>query len=193
MELTENHRCSQLICDVARHFCSRGVADTAVGPHRDCQIEPEVLLYPAREPAAAMDAYRARLAEHEIEPGEAAVLARRWNVVDALNGQTPLFGDRERQYVLGQIAARLAAGTLTRADVNGAQRMLAYCAWDVTRFDELDDAQRRDLRKATSVLLAGLPGLEGDLRTWLTTRARFCTRSRRRWPDGRRRIPADAR
>lgn len=168
MELTENHRCSQLICHVARHFCSRGVADTAVGPHRNCTIEPEVVLYPAKEPHAAMDAYRARLTEHGIDPGGATVLARRWNVVDALNGQTPLFGNRDRQYVLGQIAARLAEGTLTRGDVDGAQRLLAYCAWDIARFDELDDEQRRGLRKATGVLLAGLPALDGDLRMWLT-------------------------
>lgn len=169
MELTENHRCSQLICDVARHFCSRGVADTAVGPHRDCQIKPEVMLYPARQSAAAMDVYRARLAEHGIDPRGAVVLARRWNLVDQLNGQTLLFDDHDRQYVLGQIAARLATGTLTRGDVNAAQRMLSYCAWDSTRFDQLDEEQRRDLRKATSVLLAGLPGLDGDLKTWLTT------------------------
>lgn len=165
--LTENHRCSQLICDVAKHFCSRGVADTAVGPHRDCGIEPEVMLYPAKEPEAAMDAYRARLSTHSIDPAGATVLARAWRVVDALNGQTPLFRNTDRRYVLGQLAARLAAGTLTRSDVNAAQRLLAYCAWGI-RQDELDDHQRQNLRRATSLLLQRLPGLGGDLRTWLT-------------------------
>lgn len=166
LSLTENHRCSQLICDVARHFCSRGVPDTAVGPHRNCEIEPEVMLYPAKEPEAAMVAYRARLSTHSIDPAGATVLARAWRVVDALNGQTPLFKNNDRQYILGQLAARLAAGTLTRSDVNAAQRVLAYCAWDV-RQDELDDQQRQDLRRGTSRLLQRLPALGGDLRAWL--------------------------
>jgi DNA helicase-2/ATP-dependent DNA helicase PcrA len=168
LSLTENHRSSQLICDVARHFCSRRVADKAVGPDAGCDIRPEVMLYPAKDPEATMDAYRARLAGHDIAVGNATVLARNWKVVDALNGQTPLFKETDRQYVVGQLAARLAAGTLTRNDVKGAQRLLAYCAWDVTRVDELDDAQRVDLRRATSAYLGRLPALDGDLRAWLT-------------------------
>ncbi len=168
LSLTENHRSSQLICDVARHFCSRGVADKAVGPHAGCEIRPEVMLYPAKNPQSATESYRARLAAHDIAAEKATVLARSWKVVDALNGQTPLFKETDRQDVVGQLAARLAAGTLTRNDVKAAQRLLAYCAWDVTRVDEVDDAQRINLRRATSALLGRLPALEGDLRAWLT-------------------------
>ena len=169
LSLTENHRSSQLICDVARHFCSRPVADKAVGPHAECRIPPEVVLYPAKDPNAAMDAYRARLAEHDIAAERATVLARSWKVVDALNGQTPLFKQTDRQYVVGQLAAQLAAGTLTRNNVNAAKRLLAYCAWDVAHVDELDDMRRDELRRATSAFLGRLPALEADLRTWLIT------------------------
>lgn len=168
LPMTENHRSSQLICDVAKHFCGRGKADTAVGQHKDCSIQPEVLLYPAKDPRAAMDSYRARLEAHHIGASNAAVLARNWSVVDALNGRTLNLDEGSRQYRLGQIAAHLAAGKLTRADLNAAQRMLAYCAWDISRLDELDDEQRAELRTAAGTLLARLPPLSGDLRAWLT-------------------------
>jgi superfamily I DNA/RNA helicase len=168
LPLTENHRSSQLICNVARHFSSRRVADIAVGPYRDCSIEPEVFLYPAKAPQAATDAYRQRLSFHDISSENAVVLARNWKVVDALNGQTPLFADTDRQYLLGRVAARLVDGTLTRSDVRAMQRLLAYCAWDTTRIDELEEERRIELRLAVSALLGRLPPLDGDLRTWLT-------------------------
>jgi DNA helicase II / ATP-dependent DNA helicase PcrA len=169
LPLTENHRSSQLICNVAKHFCSRGAADTAVGPHRDCTIEPEVVLYPAKQAAAAMDTYRERLAVHQIATEGAAVLARNWTVVNALNGQAPLLKDGDRrQELLGRVATRLVDGALTRSDVKAVERLLSYCAWDITRVDELDDARRLEVRRAASLLLAQLPALSGNLRAWLT-------------------------
>jgi len=88
-------------------------------------------------------------------------------VVDALNGQTPLFDDDDRQYRLGQLAARLAEGTLTRRDVEGAQRLISYCAWNETHLSALKDDERRRLRKSTGELLERLPALDGDVRSWL--------------------------
>jgi DNA helicase-2/ATP-dependent DNA helicase PcrA len=165
--LDENHRSSQRICNVAINFCSRKTPDKAVGPHAACEIPPEVALYPAKDPGAAMAIYRARLAAHGLGDEDATVLARGWKVVDALNGQTPLFDDDDRQYRLGQLAARLAEGTLTRRDVEGAQRLISYCAWDERHLGELDDDDRRRLRKSAGELLERLPPLGGDLRSWL--------------------------
>lgn len=169
LKLDENHRSSQLICNVAINFCGREVPDNAVGPDAACEISPEVVLYSATDPGAAMDLYRARLAVHGIEVDDATVLARAWKVVNALNGQTPLFKEADRQNRLGQLAARLAAGTLTRRDVEGAQRLIAYCAWDTTHIGELDDEQQRQLRRSAGDLLEGLPGLDGDVRSWLVS------------------------
>lgn len=166
--LDENHRSSQLICNVAINFCSRETADKAVGPHAACEIPPEVALYQADSPAAAMDIYRERLAIHGLDVADATVLARGWKVVDALNGRSPLFGDDERQHRLGQLAARLAEGTLTRRDVETAQRLISYCAWDTTQLGELDGYDQRRLRKSAGDLLERLPPLAGDVRTWLT-------------------------
>ena len=75
LTLTENHRSSQRICDVVVNFCSRTKPDKAVGPHAECDIPPEVTLYPAKDPEAAMEIYRRRLAKHGLTVGNAMVLA----------------------------------------------------------------------------------------------------------------------
>jgi DNA helicase II / ATP-dependent DNA helicase PcrA len=75
LTLNENFRSSQRICDVAFKFCNRTQPDTAVGPHAVCDIEPEVMLYPAGDPAAAMDIYRARLFALGLAVEDAVVLA----------------------------------------------------------------------------------------------------------------------
>jgi len=167
--LDENHRSSQRICDVAINFCGREEPDNAVGSDAECDIPPEVALYPTDKPTAAMDLYRRRLELHGIEVGNATVLARRWNLVDALNGRTPLFDDGDRQYRLGRLAARVAAGTLTRRDIEGAQRLIAYCAWNTTRIGELEEKERHSLRRSAGELLERLPALEGNVRNWLLT------------------------
>jgi DNA helicase II / ATP-dependent DNA helicase PcrA len=167
LHLTENHRSSQRLCDVAVNFCSRPQPDKAVGAHADCNIQPEVVLYPADNPAFAMDMYRARLAEHGIGTADATVLGRNWKVVDELNGQRAIFKSTDRQYVVGRLAARLAAGALTASDVREAQRLLAYCAWDNTAIASFEEGRQRELRDAACSLLKLLPPLEDDLRSWL--------------------------
>ncbi|MDG5481988.1 UvrD-helicase domain-containing protein [Mycolicibacterium gadium] len=169
LNLTENHRSSQNLCDIAVNFCNRAHPDKAVGANADCTISPEVVLYPAANPALAMDIYRERLAEHGIATADAVVLARNWTVVEELNGQRTLFGPTDRQYIVGKLAAHLAAGTLTAHDVRTAQRLLAYCAWDDTTIASFDEERRRELRDAAYSLLKLLPPLEGDLRSWLVT------------------------
>lgn len=165
--LSENHRSSQLICNVAINFCSRETPDKAVGPDASCEIPPEVTLYPPKDPRVAMSIYRERLDVRGLGVDDATVLARGWKMVDALNGQTPLFDDDDRQYRLGQLASRLAEGTLTRRDVEGAQRLISYCAWDETHLGAIGDDDRRALRKAAGDLLERLPELDGDVRSWL--------------------------
>jgi superfamily I DNA/RNA helicase len=165
--LSENHRCSQKICDVAAHFCSRDAPDVAVGEHADCPIDPEVVLYPPGDPAAAMPMFRERLQHHEIEHEGAIVLARAWKIVNALNGRTSVFNEHDRRQLVGDLAARLAIGTLRAADVRATQRLIAYCAWGVHHLDELDDDQLERLRPTAYRFLANLPTLSGDLQSWL--------------------------
>jgi ATP-dependent DNA helicase UvrD/PcrA len=164
--LSENHRSSQKICEAAAHFCSRD-ADHAIGPHADCPIEPEVVLYSPDDPAAAIATFRQRLEHHQIEEAQAIVLARAWKVVNALNGRTTVFNERDRQQLVGDLAARLANSTLTAADIRAAQRLIAYCAWDKNHLDELDETQQKRLRATAYQFLENLPKLSGDLQTWV--------------------------
>jgi DNA helicase-2/ATP-dependent DNA helicase PcrA len=165
--LSENHRSSQKICNVAVHFCSRDSPDVAIGEHADCDIDPEAVLYPADNPAVAMSIFGARLEHHQIEQAKAIVLARAWRIVNKLNGRATLFKEHDRQQLVGDLAARLATGTLRAADVRATQRLIAYCAWDTHHLDELDDEQRASARSAAYRLLGDLPPLGGDLQSWL--------------------------
>jgi superfamily I DNA/RNA helicase len=167
--LAENHRCSQKICDAAAHFCVRDKADTAVGPHRACQIDPEVALYSPADPLQAMHAFRTRLCEHGIATQDAAVLARGHAVVDALAGATTKVDIQERPERVARIAVALAQGTLARTDVRYAERTVARCALgEDVAVEDLDDETRAKVRAAVYAFLSELPAVDGDLRTWIT-------------------------
>lgn len=167
VELTENHRCSQRICDVAVHFCSRDKPDKAVGPHAACAISPEVVVYPQKDLPAVMDIFRARLEHHGVDTHHAAVLARRWSVINAINGENTKATVEPRPRVVGRLARALASGTFTRSDVHSAQRLVAYAAWDTENLDGLDDEQLESVRRAAYGFLRDLPVLERDLQTWV--------------------------
>jgi DNA helicase-2/ATP-dependent DNA helicase PcrA len=165
VHLTENHRSSQKLCDVAGHFCGRG-ADKAVGPNRDCQIDPELFLYPADEPALAMDHFRGRLAAHGIETRNASVLARSHKMIARLGGHEELIKVGPTPAALGRLSAALAAGTLDRWDVARAEALIAHGAFH-QHPTGLEPEIREPLRHAAHFLIGELPPLEGDLRSWV--------------------------
>jgi superfamily I DNA/RNA helicase len=166
VELSENHRSSQKLCDVAVHFCLREQPDKAVGPYADCQIDPELTFYPPDDPQQAMASFRARLQEHGIEPAEAAVLTRRWKIAHAVAGIEPPVTVEERPLMLGRLVAAREEGTLTPSHLRSARALLAYLAGD-KHLDELSDIQRDAVRRESYRLLAELPPLEGDLKAWM--------------------------
>jgi DNA helicase-2/ATP-dependent DNA helicase PcrA len=167
IELTQNHRCSQLICDVAVHFCERDKPDEAVGATADCPIEPEVMLYPAADPPAAVELFRQRLAEHGGDPTTAAILARSNALVAELNGDEPPVPVSDRPIRLGRAVAALRHGTLTRRQLEQVERIVAYAAWDEEVLDRLDPEQCEHLRTEAVGLLQNLPSLDEDLRVWI--------------------------
>jgi DNA helicase II / ATP-dependent DNA helicase PcrA len=176
IELTENHRSSQRICDVAVHFCSREQPDRAVGEDADCPWQPELTIYPADDPARAVDAFRARLAELGHDDKDAAVLARRNDLVAELNGRTTPIAVRPRPLALGRaVSALRGAATLGRRDVEAVERIVAFTAWDTTDLGLLEPERRWGLRKATMRLLERAPELELDLRTWIRNAATALT------------------
>jgi hypothetical protein len=165
IQLTENHRSSQKLCDVASHFCGRG-ADTAVGPHRQCPIEPEVFLYPPGQPALAVDHFRERLGVHGIELARAAVLARDRKMIARLGGYQELIKVGPTVAAVGNISAALAAGTLGRSDIARAEVLIAHGAFN-EHPTALGPEMRESLRNAAHFLIGELPPLEGDLRGWV--------------------------
>jgi DNA helicase II / ATP-dependent DNA helicase PcrA len=173
LELTQNHRSSQRICDVAAHFCERNEPDEAVGPDADCEIPPQVVLYPADDPSAAIVIYRERLEEHGIDPSGAAVLARGNTLVDELNGRSSSIDVLDRPLALGRACASLRQGTLLRRQVKEVERLLAFCAWDTESLEMLEPGQLEAMRPLAFGLLQDLPPLDGDLRTWIQTAARL--------------------
>lgn len=165
--LTENHRSSQKICNVAVHFCARENADRAVGPHKDCEIAPELVLYPHRNPAAAVEVFRARLSAHGINTTQAAVLARRRAVVDEINGGAAPKSIKNYHALIGELAAAAACGALSRHHVAIAQRLVAASAWKLQPH-ELDEAQHEAARAAGHTLLLHLPPLDGTFRQFIS-------------------------
>lgn len=173
--LTQNHRCSQLICDVAAHFCDRPKPDEAVGPHADCPIQPEIVLYPPKEPKVAVERFRERLAIHNGVPSRAAVLCRGNKLVDELNGTKLSVEVADRPKYLGEAVAALRHGTLTRRRLERVERIVALAAWNEDRLDALDIDQRKSLRAAVVRYLMQLPPLDMDLREWIKQSAKLLT------------------
>lgn len=167
MELTENHRSSQLICDVAVHFCAREQPDRAVGPHKDCEITPELVIYPHKTPAAAVEVFRTQLSAYEIDPGSATVLTRRRSIVNQINGVVAPKGISQRHASIGELAAAAASGTLSRRHVAIAQQLVAGSAWDL-RLHELDEQQREAARAAGHTLLLHLPPVTGTVQQFIS-------------------------
>jgi hypothetical protein len=181
--LTENHRCSQQICNVAVHFCERTTADIAVGPNADCVIEPEVLLYPPTDPAAAITHFRQRLREHDVDPADAAVLARSRALVNELNGAESPVSVGDRPLTLGRATAALRHGTITRQMLEDVQRIVGLAAWGEESIDGLSLEARERLREETVSLLRTLPTLDEDLRVWIRSAASLLTASATRLSD----------
>jgi superfamily I DNA/RNA helicase len=173
LKLTQNHRSSQRICDVAAHFCDRSEPDEAVGPAADCEIPPEVVLCPADDPSAAIGIYRSRLDEHGIDPLGAAVLARGNTLVDELNGQSSPIEVAPRPLALGRACASLRQGTLLRRQVRQVDALLAFCAWDSESLDLLEPDLVELMRPVSFSFLQNLPPLDEDLRAWIQSAAKL--------------------
>lgn len=168
LEFSENHRASQRLCEVAVHFCARPSADIAVGPDRDCEIEPELFLYPAADPQEAVAYFRRRIDELGEDPADAAVLARRNDLVAELNGTATEIEIGPRPLAVGRaVSAVRGGGTLGRRELEAVDRVVAYAAWDVSDISLLDDEARWAVRRATMALLRTAPDLNDDLRSFI--------------------------
>lgn len=168
IELTENHRSSQVICDTAAKFRGRRSPDTAVGEHATCTWAPEVILYEPGNPAAAVLHFERRLEALGIPSEDSAVLARNNDLVADLNAGRESGGIRPWVRVLGQATyASRTGATLTRREMEAVDRLIGYAAWGKHELVDLDSAQRRQVREAAMQLLEDAPDLSLPLDTWI--------------------------
>lgn len=166
IELVENHRSSQRICDAAAHFCARP-ADRAVGADAACPWAPELIVYPAAAVDDAAFAFRSRVDALGASPDDAAILARSNDLVNEINGYDSEVECKPRPTALGRAAAARLRGTLTRRRIEGVERVVAHAAWGRADVASLESDARRRLRDASMVLLTSLPTLDLDLRSWI--------------------------
>jgi DNA helicase II / ATP-dependent DNA helicase PcrA len=165
--LTENRRSSQLICNLTAPLHSRENPDVATGPDRDCTWQPELTLYPAGDPAAAVEPFRARLIELDEQPDEAAVLARKNDLVEIINGgATPEKMNKNAVMIARLVHAERHGAAIGRRDLDRLDRALAVIAWDREDLTGEPADVRWVLRQASMALLTDAPALDTDLGSW---------------------------
>ncbi|GAA3228137.1 ATP-dependent helicase [Pseudonocardia petroleophila] len=166
--LVENHRSSQLICDVAVHFCSRDQPDVAVGEHADFTARPEIVFYDPAQPTTATDHFLGRIAALGIDPTTTTVLARNNALVTLLNNQAERVECAPRPKALGRAVMALRHGTAGRHDLVAVDKIIAYAAWgEADSLDGLDPEGRRQVRNATIDLITAAPALGLPLQQWI--------------------------
>lgn len=166
IDLVENHRSSQKICNVAVHFCSRATPDVAVGPDASHPVKPELLVYDAKDPRTVLPRFESRLAKLGEDLRDAAVLARSNKLCDEINGVALAVDIAPRPLSLGRaVAAVRGSGTLSRSDIELVERLLCFAAHGHEDVSSLKD--RRELRSGVMCLLSAAPELDTDLRAWI--------------------------
>lgn len=183
-ELTENHRSSQKICDIAAHFCAREKPDTAVGRDAHHPVAPEIFKYPATSPQVAVAEFHTRLVELGESPHRAAVLVRTNILCDELNGDHIKVSIKPHPITLGRVVTAMRnGGTVTRFDIEQIEAMVVLAAFG-DKYDPVASTnQRASLRATTLDFLGSVPDLDTDLRTWIQKSARALTKAAGRLTD----------
>lgn len=85
MPITENHRSSQIICNLAGRL--RGsTPDRAVGRHRSVAIQPQLILYNEDLASDLVESFGTTVQEIGCDPKRSAILATRNDLVSKLQG-----------------------------------------------------------------------------------------------------------
>jgi hypothetical protein len=167
LQLTENFRSSQAICDVTHRFSSRARPDTARGPHRHSRIRPEILRYHPRRLTDLVARYRDRLDTAGIKPEAACILVRTRSLADRFNGRRQTT-DGPGVRVLGTAAVTIDAGRQpSRVTLGTVEHLLGTLAWEEPVRRSLDLQQRQALRDQTMALLNALPSLDQPINDWI--------------------------
>lgn len=166
LELTENWRSSQRICNSAVEFCERTAADRAVGPRAGLAIEPELIVYEEGQLRHAVEIFERRLGELGLTAGKVAVLCRGRGTRDALNG-TGGGVFKGRLADLAELAHAVQQHeTIGAPSVQAVEAELLRYAWPEIVDEELDETRRLQLRTAVFELACRLPDTALTAKEW---------------------------
>jgi superfamily I DNA/RNA helicase len=165
LELNENWRSSQALCDVTYQFSGRSKPDVAVGPHRDAGHPPELLIYPGDDTPAAVAIFVERLAVAGIDAKEGLVLCRWLTTTERLSGVEVSLGRGFRTLVAGAVAAQ-GDGAIEREVIQEVERLVMSLVDPDCDLDELSPTQRLDLRLGVLKLLKALPAFDLECKSW---------------------------
>jgi len=166
LELSENWRSSQALCNVAHHFSGRSAPDTAVGPNKDDGLPPEIFFYDEGAPTQALDLFGRRLDSLGIEHHAAIVLCR-WNATtERLRGEPEVtLGRGLRTLVVAAEAAR-SDGALERGIIRDVENLVLSFVEPEIDLDEMSTDDHLKLRIRVMQLLDELPKFDVKCKEW---------------------------
>lgn len=158
--LTENHRASQLLCNVSAKFRSSPVPDTAVGIYETLQIPPILIKYDSKNMGDLTSRFSSLQDEYEVEGERSAILVRNNVDVNAMTG-----GSVKLEGIIGALY-ECANGESALSSIRELERLLIRSA-GLSR-SSLDRLKVRSI--AYEVVMA-LPSLTGDAHEWASAAA----------------------
>ncbi|GAA1549318.1 ATP-dependent helicase [Kribbella lupini] len=165
--LTENHRSSQRICNVAANFRGLETPDSAVGPAANANIQPSVMLYEPERLALIPDDFSSYLKQFEISPSHGAVIARNNRLLDSLSGRPsrPGFTPSIR---LCLDVARLDHQAPALRQLRNLEDLIVNVAFGEAQASRTVE-RSESLRDAAMFVVDNLPPSEGLLGEWVNS------------------------
>lgn len=161
--LTENYRSSQLICNVSARFRELATPDRAVGPDKDYEVPPLVILYPPNDVRSLPETFRTLIDSAHGDFEKSVIVTRANALANAIRGR-----HTHRLPALLELLLRIKVdgGALKLDDLEELQRTVLRRA-----FGSPPPSLPLDLRVFRSAMIAmidELPLAEGDLHQWAT-------------------------
>jgi superfamily I DNA/RNA helicase len=169
LELSENWRSSQVICETTVHFGTRDEPDVATGPSAKAGHAAELIVYPGNEPRRALELFEGRLAELGLEDGRVAVLCRSRATCDEVNG-TGGGVFRGRMADLAELAEAVQQGrTVGSSVVTPVEAEIVRLAFPDLLDEDMDDDLRLKIRQETFALAQRLDPTTTTATEWCKT------------------------
>lgn len=167
IELNENWRSSQAICDVSHHFADTPGPDVAVGPARDYGLPPELHFYAEEDVQVAVDGFVQRLRELELDPADSVVLCRSRATTEELtgNGQVSL-GRGGFRIMVAAVAAARGLSRFDRDVVREVENLVLSLVDPDAELEQMSSDEHLSLRLGVMRMLDSLPDFDMASKEW---------------------------